>query len=77
MRSTLSKSSSAALLRGEAEETGKTVEITPLLVDFTYQKLQAGMARVMDRLPEAVRGRFLSSPMLEMERVQSVVEAKK
>lgn len=38
---------------------------------------QASMARVVDRLPEAVRGKFLSSPRLGMERVKSIVEAKK
>lgn len=37
---------------------------------------QASMARVVDRLPEEVRGKFLSSPRLGMERVKSVVEAK-
>jgi Asp/Glu/hydantoin racemase len=94
-----------ALIRQKAEEAGKAVEITPLLVDSAYQKLlagdkeghdttlaqalaglaseadvivlaQASMARVVERLPESIRGRFLSSPRLGMERVKSVVEAK-
>lgn len=38
---------------------------------------QASMARVVERLPEGMRGKFLSSPRLGMERVKSVVEAQK
>ncbi len=34
---------------------------------------QASMARVLDRLPEEQRGRFLTSPRLAMERVKSVL----
>jgi Asp/Glu/hydantoin racemase len=94
-----------ALIRQKAEEAGKAVEITSLLVDSAYQKLlagdkeghdttlaqalaglaseadvivlaQASMARVVERLPEGIHGKFLSSPRLGMERVKSVVEAK-
>lgn len=93
------------LIRRKAEQAGKAVEITPLLVDSAYQKLlagdreghdatlaealqgladqvdavvlaQASMARVVERLPEKARDKFLSSPRLGMERVKSVVEAK-
>lgn len=36
---------------------------------------QASMARVLDRLPEDVRGRFLTSPRLAMEQVQAALSA--
>jgi Asp/Glu/hydantoin racemase len=35
---------------------------------------QASMARVLPNLPEDIRGRFLTSPRLGMERVKSVME---
>jgi Asp/Glu/hydantoin racemase len=36
---------------------------------------QASMAHVVDKLPEAIRGRFLSSPRLGMERVRDVAQS--
>ena len=36
---------------------------------------QASMARVLDRLPEDVRGRFLTSPRLAMEQVKVALSA--
>jgi hypothetical protein len=33
------------------------------------------MAQVVDKLPEAIRGRFLSSPRLGMERVRDVAQS--
>lgn len=36
---------------------------------------QASMARVLPALPEAVRGKFLTSPRLALERVKAILEA--
>lgn len=53
-----------AVLASALEKFVKTVDVVVLA--------QASMARVVATLPEALQGRFLSSPRLGMERVQAL-----
>jgi Asp/Glu/hydantoin racemase len=55
-----------ALLAAALEAFARQVDVIVLA--------QASMAQVVDKLPEAIRGRFLSSPRLGMERVRDVAQ---
>jgi aspartate/glutamate racemase len=57
-----------AALAAALEELAREVDVVVLA--------QASMARVLSRLPEAERDKFLTSPRLAMERVRQTVEAR-
>jgi Asp/Glu/hydantoin racemase len=58
-----------ALLSAALEELAAQVDVVVLA--------QASMARVLSRLPEGLRDKFLTSPQLGMQRVKTTVEAGK
>ncbi len=55
-----------ALVAQALQALGSTCDVVVLA--------QASMARMLDRLPESERGKFLSSPRLAMARVRAVLE---